>query len=156
MKRFFSRVLTSSPMLMGLPIGVNISRPGSISDTSRMELLQSSQTRSRESILKLRDMRQILISLKDTSLTCATTLSQHLCTCDGNTLPRRGAAGEIDRYTMIGKADGHKMWKGILFTQSCRIVSGRRRRYGFICMLQKYGRIFISAIKIDFAQFTAQ
>lgn len=75
---------------MGPPTQVKDSRPGGISDASRMELLHSNHTRSRESILKLRDMRQTLVFLNSTSLTCATTLSQHLCTCDGNTLPRSG------------------------------------------------------------------
>lgn len=84
-------VLTSSPMLIGLPMCVVVSRPGGISDVSRIELLQSSHTRSRESILKLRDMRQILVFLNNTSLTCATMHSQHRCTCVGNTLPRSGA-----------------------------------------------------------------
>lgn len=87
--------LTISPILMGLPAWVKVSLPGGMSDASRMELLQSNQTRSRESILKLRDMRHIRVFLNSTSLTCATTLSQHLCTCDGNTLPRSGAADRI-------------------------------------------------------------
>lgn len=94
----FYNSLTISPMLMGLPTWVNVSRPGGISDASRMELLQSNHTRSRESILKLRDMRHILVFLNSTSLTCATMLSQHRCTCDGNTLPRSGA---VDRMATV-------------------------------------------------------
>lgn len=94
----FQHLLTISPMLMGLPTWVNVSRPGGISDASRMELLQSNHTRSRESILKLRDMRHILVFLNSTSLTCATMLSQHVCTCDGNTLPRSGA---VDRKATV-------------------------------------------------------
>lgn len=91
--------LTSSPMLIGIPTCFKASRPGGTTDASRIELLQSSHTRSRESILKLRDMRQILVLLNSTSLTCATMLSQHFCTCEGNTLPRSGATRRKRRQT---------------------------------------------------------
>lgn len=95
-------LLTNSPMLIGLPMWVAVSRPGGISDVSLIELLQSSHTRSRESILKLRDMRQILVFLNNTSLTCATMHSQHRCTCVGNTLPRSGANHRTGRVQARG------------------------------------------------------
>lgn len=109
--RFSSEVLTSSSMLIGLLMWVADSRPGGISDESRIELLQSSHTRSRESILKLRDMRQILVFLNSTSLTCATMHSQHLCTCVGNTLPRSGATHGM-RRAQEKMARG--LWRSIL------------------------------------------
>lgn len=96
-------LLTNSPMLIGLPMWVAVSRPGGISDVSLIELLQSSHTRSRESILKLRDMRQILVFLNNTSLTCATMHSQHRCTCVGNTLPRSGANHGTRRVQARGR-----------------------------------------------------